>query len=254
MMRGPVQKRTGKRGDSQARLLKLDSYHATLALTLAYSRRTTDEVLYLLQAQLDSSDQSVPSLVDLVDKRDFLGAATLLQVKRQEDSVQKTSEWLAYCYFHAGQYEKACSVYEGTLNAVNPCPESHTYIAACQFYLGKYDEAEASANKGPPSALQNRILFHCAHACGTEDKLFEHHNKVSKDDLHDQLSLAAIHFRRSHFQEATDIYKRILLEHKNYAALNLYIALCYSRLDYYDISQEILKVCLHTCSKRHSSI
>lgn len=43
-------------------------------------------------------------------------------------------------------------------------------------------------------------------------------------------------------QEATDIYKRILLEHKDYAALNIFIALCYSRLDYYDISQEILKV------------
>ena len=32
------------------------------------------------------------------------------------------------------------------------------------------------------------------------------------DTQEDQLSLAAIHYLRSHFQEATDIYKRLLLE------------------------------------------
>ena len=30
-----------------------------------------------------------------------------------------------------------------------------------------------------------------------------------------QLSLASIHYMRSHFQEATDIYKRLLLEHRS---------------------------------------
>ena len=41
-------------------------------------------------------------------------------------------------------------------------------------------------------------------------------------------------------QEATDIYKRLLLENRDYTALNCYVALCYYKLDYYDVSLEIL--------------
>jgi len=41
-------------------------------------------------------------------------------------------------------------------------------------------------------------------------------------------------------QEATDIYKRLLLENRDYTALNVYVALCYYKLDYYDVSLEIL--------------
>jgi intraflagellar transport protein 56 len=43
-------------------------------------------------------------------------------------------------------------------------------------------------------------------------------------------------------QEATDIYKGLLLDHRELLALNMYVALCYAKLDYYDVSQEILQV------------
>ena len=49
---------------------------------------------------------------------------------------------------------------------------------------------------------------------------------------------------RSHFQEATDIYKRLLLENRDDLALNVYVAMCYYKLDYYDVSLEILAVYL----------
>lgn len=49
---------------------------------------------------------------------------------------------------------------------------------------------------------------------------------------------------RSHYQEAIDTYKRIVLEDTNMIALNAYIALCYYKLDYYDVSQEIINVYL----------
>ena len=49
---------------------------------------------------------------------------------------------------------------------------------------------------------------------------------------------------RSHYQEAIDIYKRILLDNREYLALNVYVALCYYKLDYYDVSQEVLAVYL----------
>ncbi len=43
-------------------------------------------------------------------------------------------------------------------------------------------------------------------------------------------------------QEATDTYKALLLEHRELLALNVYVALCYAKLDYYDVSSEILQV------------
>ena len=45
-------------------------------------------------------------------------------------------------------------------------------------------------------------------------------------------------------QEATDIYKQLLLEHRDYHALNVYVALCYSKLDYFDVSSEIVQTYL----------
>jgi hypothetical protein len=85
-----------------------------------------------------------------------------------------------------------------------------------------------------------------------------HHQQLS-EATEDQLSLAAIHYLRSHFQEATDIYKRLLLENREFLALNVYVALCYCKLDYYDVSLEILAVYLqvparcaaHTHSHTH---
>ena len=65
--------------------------------------------------------------------------------------------------------------------------------------------------------------------------------------VEDQLSLAAMHFLRGHYQvgrlparlmvadggggqEATDVYKRVLLEQRDNIALNVYVALCYYKL------------------------
>ena len=42
-------------------------------------------------------------------------------------------------------------------------------------------------------------------------------------------------------QEATDVYKRLLLEHRDFFALNVYLGLCYSKLDYFDVSSEIVE-------------
>ena len=58
------------------------------------------------------------------------------------------------------------------------------------------------------------------------------------------MCLASIYFYRHQYQEAIDVYKKILLDKKHYAALNIYIALCYYKLDYYDVSQEVLALYL----------
>lgn len=36
-----------------------------------------------------------------------------------------------------------------------------------------------------------------------------------KDVTEDQLSLASIHYMRSHYQEAIDVYKRLLLQNRS---------------------------------------
>lgn len=64
----------------------------------------------------------------------------------------------------------------------------------------------------------------------------KHHQQLH-NVVEDQLCLASIHYMRGHYQEAIDIYKRILLENRDYVALNVYIAMCYYKLDYYDVSQ-----------------
>ena len=71
-----------------------------------------------------------------------------------------------------------------------------------------YPEARDAANEvAKDSSLKNRVLFHVCHKLGDEHKLMVYHQKLT-DTNEDQLSLAAIHYLRGHFQEATDIYKR----------------------------------------------
>ena len=79
-------------------------------------------------------------------------------------------------------------------------------------------------------------MFHLSHKFNDEKRLMGFHQNL-RDVIEDQLSLASIHYLRSHYQEAIDIYKRILLDNRDYLALNVYVALCYYKLDYYDVSQ-----------------
>ena len=106
-----------------------------------------------------------------------------------------------------------------------------------------YREAEKMADKAEKNRIRTRLRFHLAHKSGDEKKLMTFHQEL-EDVIEDQLSLASIHYLRSHYQEAIDIYKRILLDNREHLALNVYVALCYYKLDYYDVSQEVLAVYL----------
>lgn len=65
-----------------------------------------------------------------------------------------------------------------------------------------------------------------------------------RDVIEDQLSLAGLHYLRGQYQEAIDIYKRVLLDNKDLLAVNVYVALCYYKLDYFGMSQEVLDLYL----------
>ena len=159
----------------------------------------------------------------------------------EEELVQDTQRamWLAYSAFHLGEYKKALDAYQILLDRGSDDQMLHVYMGCCLLCMGWFTEAEERAMRGPACPLQNRLLFHLAHRLNDENKLMSHHQKLADTTL-DQLSLASIHYLRNHFQEATDIYKRLLLENRDYTALNCYVALCYYKLDYYDVSLEIL--------------
>ena len=67
-----------------------------------------------------------------------------------------------------------------------------------------------------------------------------HYHQKLDESAEDQLTLAAIHYLRGHYEEATEIYKKLLLESRKYEAINVYIALCYYKMEYFDVSLEIL--------------
>ncbi|GIY25285.1 intraflagellar transport protein 56 [Caerostris extrusa] len=190
------------------------------------------------------SRSKVPTLEEFVKNRDFTGALTLLEFTRNSGKGDlKNDLWIAYCAFHLSDYRRAMEEYNHILKSPEVPPEVWTYLGCCYFYLGMYKEADAAVNKGPKSELQNRLQFHLSHKFGDEKLLMVYHQQL-KDILEDQLSLASIHYLRSHYQEAIDIYKHILLDNRESIALNVYVALCYYKLDYYDVSQEVLAVYL----------
>ncbi|KAK6637875.1 Intraflagellar transport protein 56 [Polyplax serrata] len=172
---------------------------------------------------------------DFIQKRDYVGAITVLQFKPTD-----TELWLGFCHFHLGDYKKAADIYK---SIKNPTSEVYLNLACCYFFLGYYTEATEAVSKAEKSDLKTRLQFHLSHKIGDEKKLMEYHHQLH-DVVEDQLSLASIHYLRAHYQEAIDIYKRILLHNREYVALNVYIALCYYKLGYYDVSQEVLNIYL----------
>ncbi|XP_051163568.1 intraflagellar transport protein 56 [Leptopilina boulardi] len=195
-----------------------------------------------------ASKRETPKLEEFIKKRDYTGAVTFLEFNESSSNMENDL-WIAYCYFHLGDHRKAATIYENIKNnntSTKP-PELLTYLACCYFFLGMYTEAEKILSQAPESSLKTRILFHLCHKMNDDEKLKEYHTKL-EDIIEDQLSLASIHYLRAHYQQAIDIYKKVLLSNRDYFALNVYVALCYYKLDYYDAAQEVLQVYLQRYS------
>ena len=63
--------------------------------------------------------------------------------------------------------------------------------------------------------------------------VLEFHRQL-RDVAEDQLSLAAVHYFRAHYQEAIDIYKRLVLQNKDLMALHVCnnTIICYFHLPF----------------------
>ncbi|KAM7538629.1 hypothetical protein Aperf_G00000050619 [Anoplocephala perfoliata] len=188
--------------------------------------------------------KELPKLEEFLSSRDFVGAITLLEFERHTDKPKKDINlWIAYCYFHLGDYKRAADEYRKLLSDAKLAPTIRIYLACCYFFLGMYKEAQEQASQAQQCRLQNRLLFHIAHKMSNERDLLTHHNRLC-ETIEDQLSLASIHCLRNHHQEAIDIYKRIMLENRDFLALNVYLGLCYYKIDYYDVALEVLNIYL----------
>ncbi|XP_026725211.1 intraflagellar transport protein 56 isoform X2 [Trichoplusia ni] len=195
-----------------------------------------------------SAKKTFPELEDFVLKRDYVGALTMLEFLKHEGNTDVWADvWSAWCWFHLGEYRRALDAYQSVRTRDKLDARVADYItmdiAVCYFYLGMYKESQEAADEAPKCSLKTRLLFHLAHKLGEEETLMRAHAAL-RDVPEDQLCLASVHYLRAHYQEAIDVYKKLLLERRTFMALNVYVALCYYKLDYYDVSQEVLGVYL----------
>ena len=102
----------------------------------------------------------------------------------------------------------------------------HTYIACCLYALTKYKEGLEEAKKAVPSELNNRVRFHLAFKLSDGNEVLEAHQKLVSDSVPDELSLAALHYIKMN-------KKKPLIFIKKYDALNIYLAMCYYKLEFF---------------------
>ena len=181
-----------------------------------------------------------------IESRDYSGAATFIEFIRDEVKQPYTKElalWHGYSLFHLGQYSDAIDVYEQLLKEEPDDTILYLYIASCHFYNQDFDEARSNALRGPQCDFRTRLIFHIAHQKNDEQELFQAHSQLV-GTLENQLSLAAIHYMRSHYQDAIDIYQRLLAEHPDFLALNVYIAMCQFKLEQYEESNQAVDIYL----------
>lgn len=193
----------------------------------------------------------IPTREDLIKKRDFSGTITLLDFDKIQNKDNYSSQmWLAYAYFHKGDYFKAIDIYSEWMSKPSPDLMLFTYKACCLYALGKYKEAYSEAEKGQKEdELTNRIKLHCAFKLKIGVAVIDHNHKLTSN-VQDQLCLAGLQFMKGEFEEAIEIYKKIYME-KKYDALNIYLAMCYYKLEFFDIALDLVN---HYLSNYKTSI
>lgn len=187
--------------------------------------------------QEETSEQYLQQVIEL---RDYSSAATFIEFIRDELRQPYTKElalWHGYSLFHLGEYTKAIQVYEKLLEQDPEDTSLHLYISSCHFYNQDYDAAQISAEKGPMCDLRTRLLFHIANKRNDETQLFKAHSDLI-GTLENQLSFAAIHYQRTNYEDAIEIYDRLLQQHPEFLALYVYVAMCQFKLDKFENSNE----------------
>lgn len=97
------------------------------------------------------------------------------------------------------------------------------------LYLGQMGDARELATTLPPTPLSNRLLFHACSRLLDEESLVTYHTKLRNVSA-DQMALAAVHFLRTHYQQALECYEEVLQVQPECFAIYMHMALCYYKL------------------------
>ena len=177
---------------------------------------------------------------EFIKNRDFEGAITLLEHEKLLNRENINNQlWLAYSYFHNGDFPSALEIYNNLMKKPNYDLNLHTYKACCLYALTKYKEGLEEAKKGISSELNNRVKFHLAFKLSQGQEVIDAHSKLNQNSIFDQLTLAALHYLKNEQEEAIEIYKKIYMD-KKYDALNIYLSMCYYKNEYFDIALDLV--------------
>lgn len=179
-------------------------------------------------------------ILQSIEQRDYSAAATFIDFIIQDLGVPETEDlllWKGYSLFHMGDYNGAIDLYTKMLEKNPENTVINLYISSCHFYNKEYDEALSFAEKGPSCDYRTRLIFHIAHQRNDTDSLYEAHSQLI-GTLDNQMSLGAIHYLRANYQEAIQLYQKLLAENPDYIALNVYVAMCQFKLEQYQESNE----------------
>ncbi len=195
-----------------------------------------------LNFSLTHQRKKLPSFEFFLKRNDWVGAVSILELEKYNNKLD-VHLWIAYCYFHLGEYKKAVQIYDQLLRAPDHDKNYHCYKAVCLYALCNFDLAKNEALKAPESPLKIRLMYQISQKKQDDATLMNYHHKLT-DSEEDQLCVGAIHYFRGHFDDCIELYKKILQQQKKNVALNVYLALCYYRQEFFEVSQEIVEAYL----------
>jgi intraflagellar transport protein 56 len=85
-----------------------------------------------------------------------------------------------------------------------------------------YKESLEEANKGPPTPLQRRLKYQIAEKLNDEATLEDLHSKLLAGSIEDKLCVAAMHGLKNQKEDATNMYKKILVDNR-YSIIIIFI-------------------------------
>jgi len=94
----------------------------------------------------------------------------------------------------------------------------HTLRALCLFKLNSLDAAALELATSPNSHLTSRIKFKLSQLSGDEDAMVSYNLLI--DTPENLICMASTHFQRSNIEEAIEIYKRLIVDEKEFVALH----------------------------------
>ena len=186
-------------------------------------------------------DPNHPTIDKYIEHDDFSGAIAYLKFNKH---IPNQAMWLAYCYFHSGQYSEALRIYENQIDTENPDIIT-TYKACCLYALCDYKKCEEelvkiSENTRALSSLRTRLAVHVYYKLGDPVRMRPSQSRLS-DTVEDKLCIAAVHFLEEKFDDAIATYRSILDVSPQCEAVHAYLAMCEYRQEAYDAALESIQ-------------